>query len=315
MSGGLGLALLLALSSAVALNWGFYRQHEQASALPPLSLRHPFGSLLMLFANPRWLAGFLVGIVGWILYVAALAFGPLSLVQAVSAGGIGVLALLVSRLSDVRLARREWIGVWISISGLVLLGVSLLGRGGNAHHWGHQAEWWAVAGWMLTSAAVAGLFAGPLQRVLAPGAGLGIGAGFLYAAGDVATKAAVGGGARLAFVPALLAAHGFAFALLQLGFQRGAALATAGVATLFTNAVPIVAGMVLFHEPMPAGALGVARVLAFACVVSGAVLLTRPSSVAPAATIGDARGRSSAKAAHRTARGGARGGLQRVRPG
>jgi hypothetical protein len=76
--------------------------------------------------------------------------------------------------------------------------------------------------------------------------------GFFYGAGDVATKAAVGGGARLAFVPAVLAAHGLVFILLQLGFQRGGALATAGVATLFTNAVPIAAGMALFHEPLPA---------------------------------------------------------------
>jgi enterochelin esterase-like enzyme len=275
MSAKLVLALLLALASAGALNWGFYRQHAQASTLPPLALAHPLRSLGTLFGNRGWLVGFLVGILGWVLYVAALAFGPLSLVQAASAGGIGVLALLVWRWGGVVLVRREWVGVAISVGGLVLLGVSLLGRGGNAHHWGGHASWIAIAIWLGASGALAAFFAGPGARLVAAGAGFGIGAGFLYAAGDVGTKAAVAGGWRLLFVPALLAAHGLGFVMLQLGFQRGSALATAGVATLFTNATPIAAGMALFHEPLPPGLRGGLRLLAFAAVVGSAVLLTR----------------------------------------
>ena len=272
----LGFSLLFAASSAIALNWGFFTQHEQVAKLPALELRHPIRSLWLLFSNRGWLVGFLVGIGGWALYVGALAYGPLSLVQAVSAGGIGILALLVWRIGHVELAHREWFGVACSVAGLVLLGISLIGQGGNAHHWGTKGSWVAITSWMAVSAVLAGLAAGPGQRLFASGAGLGIAAGFFYAAGDVATKAAVGGGTRLAFVPAVLAAHGLAFILLQLGFQRGGALATAGVATLFTNAVPIVAGMVLFHEPLPSGALGALRILSFAAVVAGAVLLTRP---------------------------------------
>jgi hypothetical protein len=132
---------------------------------------------------------------------------------------------------------------------------------------------------MIVSVAAAALVAGPVARVLAGGAGLGIAAGVLYAAGDVGTKAAVVGGARLAFVPALLACHGLAFVALQLGFQRGGALATAGMATLWTNALPIAAGSVLFSESVPAGLRGVARVAAFACVVAGAAVLARREPV------------------------------------
>ncbi len=280
------LALALAAASALALNWGFFAQHSEAAILPALSLRRPLHSLTLLFTARRWLAGFLVGIGGWALYAAALAFGPLSLVQATSAGGIGILALLVSRIAHVTLARREWTGVFLAVCGLALLGLSLLGRGGNRHHWGSHGSWVAIAVWIAASLLLAALAAGPLAARLAAGAGLGVGAGFLYAAGDVATKAAVAGGARLAFVPVLLACHGLAFILLQLGFQRGAALATAGVATLFTNAVPIAAGMALFHEPLPGGALGVLRLLAFATVVVGAALLTRASDDAAEPVVG-----------------------------
>jgi hypothetical protein len=263
--------LLLALLSAGALNWGWVAQHREASALPPLSLRRPLRSLHLLFANRSWFAGFAIGLAGWGLYIGALALAPLSLVQAVSAGGLPILALLARRGGAV-LTRRQWTAVALAAGGLLLLAVSLVHGGATSAH----ASWQAVALWVGASAAVA-LAASSSGAMLAGGAGLGLAAGTLYAAGDVATKAAVGGTAWLVFAAVLLAAHGSAFACLQLGFQRGDALATAGTATLLTNLLPIVAGLALFGEGLPSGALGVARVAAFAAVVAGAALLSSPA--------------------------------------
>ncbi|HYX88884.1 MAG TPA: hypothetical protein VE753_05905 [Gaiellaceae bacterium] len=262
--------LALALASAGALNIGFFVQHGAASALPALALRRPIASLRLLFGSARWLAGFVAGIGGWALYATALALAPLSLVQAASAGGIGLLALLVSRVAGVRLRPWERWGVAVAVLGLALLAGSLAGPRTHGTH----GAWTAVAAWVAASAPAAALAAGPLARRLVGGAGLGLAAGILYAAGDVATKAAVAGGGRLAFVPVLLACHGLAFVALQLGFQRGGALATAGVATLFTNALPIAAGTTIFGEGF--GAEAPVRGLAFACVVTGATLLARP---------------------------------------
>ena len=264
MTSSLLAGLGLALASAGALNWGYFAQHGAASTMPPLALRRPIASLRLLFGELRWLAGFLVGIGGWILYVAALALAPLSLVQAASAGGIGLLALLVSR--ETRLAGRERRGVLVSIAGLALLAGSLSGHSPHS-----SAELgWAVGAWVALSLAVAGGAA-----LSQSAAGLGLAAGVLYAAGDVATKAALPGGGRLAFVPVLLACHGLAFAALQLGFQRGGALATAGVATLFTNALPIAAGTTLFGEGL--GSVPPLRLVAFSLSVAGATLLARPT--------------------------------------
>jgi hypothetical protein len=131
----------------------------------------------------------------------------------------------------------------------------------------------AVSIWIGASIAVAAVAAGMGARRLARGSGLGVAAGLLYAAGDVGTKVAVHGGGRLVFVPIVLALHGLAFVALQLGFQRGGPLATAGVATLLTNALPIAAGVVLLHETLARGPLGALRVLAFAAVVAAAAAL------------------------------------------
>jgi hypothetical protein len=272
VTGSLLLGLVLALASAGALNWGFFVQHEAATALPPLAARRPARSLRSLFGSRRWLRGFVAGLGGWALYVAALALAPLSLVQAASAGGVGLLALLVWKTLGSRPPRRELQAVAFAVGGLALLAVSLAG---DQRTHGHGTSV-AVAAWLCASALLAVVAVVVRLRVIGPGAAFGIAAGVLYAAGDVATKAATMRGTRLAFVPAVFAFHGLAFAALQLGFQRGGALATAGVATLFTNALPIAAGASIFHEAIPAGALGLARVAAFVAVVVGAAYLARP---------------------------------------
>jgi hypothetical protein len=261
--------LTLALLSTAALSYGFYLQHAASGQLPALTLRHPARSLASLFSSWPWLAGFVTGLSGWALYIVALRFAPLSLVQAASAGGVGLLALLV-RLGGGSLSRQELLAVAASVGGLMLLGLSLPAGSGHAA----QVTWQAPLVWTLISMLLAAVAAVPAARVLRPGAGLAAAAGLLYSAGDVATKAAVGGTSPTFMFWALLpACHGLAFVVLQLSFQRGSTLATAGVSTLFTNALPILAGLMVFSEHMPAGVLGLMRGLGFAGAVLGATLL------------------------------------------
>jgi hypothetical protein len=269
--------LVLAICSAAALNWGWVAQHRAASALPPLALRRPLASLRALFATPVWLVGFLTGIGGWALYVAAVALAPLSLVQAVAAGSVGLIALFARR-HGAAASRAQLAAIVLAIAGLLLLAVSL-GSGG-VHE--HRPSGDALATWLVGSVVAATAVS---CVPLAAGAGLGAASGILYAAGDVATKGAVTGLDRLVLVAVILAAHGAAFATLQLAFQRGSALASAGVSTLFTNAVPIAAGVALFRERLPSGGFGDARLVAFALVVAAAAVLARAGDgpeVAPA---------------------------------
>jgi hypothetical protein len=260
-----GAGLVLALLSAFALNWGWLQQHGATQELPALSGRAPVQSLRLLFGNRTWLAGFVVGLAGWAFYVAALAFAPLSLVQATSAGGIGILAALAHRRGHAA----QWPGVYVAVAGLGLLAVSLVGGTPKST----TVSLGALVGWLSASAILAAVLG-----ARGSGAGLGLAAGALYAAGDVGTKAAVHGGTWLLVVPVVLAAHGAAFVALQIGFQRGTPLATAGTSTLLTNALPIAAGIALFHEHLPGGALGMLRVVAFASVVVAAVMLARQPS-------------------------------------
>jgi len=266
----LALALVATLASSCALNVGYLLEHGAVGKLPPLSIRSPLTSLRHLLGSRRWVLGFAIESCGWALFVLALALAPLSLVQATAAGGIGILALLVSRVTHVPLSRHERLGVLIAVAGLVLLGISLAGGHGEGGGAGHLT----VGLWIGASAVAALASVQLLSGRIGAAPAYGIAAGLLFAAGDIATKGAVEAeNGHLAFIAALIAAYAFGTLVLQAGFQRGSALTTAGIATLLTNALPIVAGMTIFGEPLPEGWLGAVRIAAFACVVVGAVFL------------------------------------------
>ena len=272
-------ALIITIISACALNVGYLVEHSVASKLPPLSVGHPVETVRRLLAQPRWLAGFATEVSGWLLFVLALALAPLSLVQATAAGGIGILAVMVSQYTGVPLTRVEQVGVLVSTVGLCMLGISLAG----AHGQGGRGSYAAVGVWLGGSFAVALAALRVAPRRIGGGPAFGLATGILFAAGDVATKTTVTGGEHVYFIPAMVACYGLGTVVLQAGFQRGNALVTAGIATLFTNALPIVAGMTIFHEPLPSGALGAVRICAFALVIVGAASLARQQRGVPAA--------------------------------
>lgn len=273
----LAAGLTLALLSTAALSYGFYLQHAASGQAPTLSLRHPAASLASLFRNWRWLAGFATGLAGWGLYIAALRLAPLSLVRPPQPP-----------------TSRCWPGSPAQPAPPAPAGQGRgrpIGRRPGAARPVAARRHPAPGRPRLADPARLGGGLSPARRprrrpgsqMLKPGAGLAAAAGLLYAAGDVATKAAVAGTRpALAFAGLLLACSGLAFVSLQLAFQRGTVLATAGVSTLLTNAVPILADVIVFSEHLPGGAAGIARGTGFAATVLGATLLAAKGQPGPA---------------------------------
>ncbi len=272
MKAGTAIALVLAVAATTLTNIAYLRQHDAAAALPPLSLRRPLQSLRLLLSDRNWLLAFGMETSGFLLYVAALALASLALVQSVSAGGIGVLAYVSARLSGRPLARRELSGVIVAVLGLLALGISLVGGSGQ----GGGGSTRAVVLWLGTTAAVALLVLALGRRFLSGAAADALAGGLFFSIGDISTKVATQGGTRVVFVATIILGYALGTSLLQLGYQRGSALTVAGLATLLTNALPIAAGTIVLQEPVPSGAFGVLRVLAFGAVTVGAFLLVRP---------------------------------------
>jgi hypothetical protein len=267
------IGLCLALVSALAVNWAYTKEHEAAAAMPPLSPRRPLWSLRLLLGNRGWVIGFGTETAGWVVYVAALRLAPLSLVQAVSASGIAILALFTVHGHPGRLALYERLAVGIALVGLVLLAVSLVDSTPSSH----TPRPFITVLWLGASAGAAVALI-VLRLSLARAAALGLAAGLLFADGDISAKLVTSGGIWLLALLSLIACYAAGTSVLQAAFQHGSALTAAGIATLVTNAVPIAAGFVLFRESLPPGARGVLQVAAFGSIVASAALLGRSAA-------------------------------------
>jgi hypothetical protein len=271
----LWLGLILGFVSALSVNWAYVLQHDAAASLPKLSPRHPLASALLLARNRAWLVGFGFESVGWLLYVAALAFAPLALVQAVGASGIAVLALAKAHGDPRRLALREQLGTVAAIAGLVLLSVSLVGVTVSDE----RPQVAAAVVWLGGLAGAAVLLSVAATR-FSRTAMLGLSAGALFAGGDISVKLVVLGGWWFLSGLTLIGFYAFGTLRLQTAFQSGNALTGAGLATLMTNALPIAAGFALFGEGLPNGFRGVLQISGFVLIIGGAIALADKGKVA-----------------------------------
>lgn len=267
------VALVLALISTTLVNLAYLREHDAAAQLPVLCMRRPLQSARLLLGDRSWMVGFAMETSGFLLYAAALALASLALVQSIAAGGIGILAYVSARIAGRRLSVREMSGVLLSVLGLIALAASLAG-GSGAGGGGGIVE---ILLWLAVTAGVGLLLLSLRGRLISVAVADGLAGGLFFSLGDVSTKVATEGGARVVFAVPLILGYSVGTALLQEGYQAGGVLTVAGLATLLTNAIPIAAGTVVLHEPVPSGALGGLRILAFAAVTIGAVLLARPA--------------------------------------
>src|SRR3989440_6533446 len=119
------LGILLALLCALATDVGFLFKHRGACAAPAVDVRHPLRTAKSLFCSKLFAIGMAIATGAWLFHVAAMSLAPLSLVQAVLAGGVVLLAVLAERLFGLKIGRRQWVGLGLMAAGLMLLAVTL----------------------------------------------------------------------------------------------------------------------------------------------------------------------------------------------
>jgi drug/metabolite transporter (DMT)-like permease len=274
--------LILALASALATNLGFLLKHRGAVLAPPVRARHPLRSAAGLFGSRWFLIGWIVAAVAWGLHVAALSLAPLSVVQAVLSGGLVFLAVLAERFFGFRLGRRQWVGVTITAAGLAVIG--LTGGGANNPQRASLAALIAVEGAIFaTGAALVRISTRSNFSLRAEGLLLGAAAGALFGVSDVAikwlTEAAPGPllGLLSPWTLTTLIAAVIAFYASARSLQVGQAVEVIALTSVAANLAAIVGGIVVFHEPVGSGPLGIgARLLAFCLVITGAALMPAP---------------------------------------
>jgi drug/metabolite transporter (DMT)-like permease len=284
---GLQLGILLALLCALTTNLGFLLKHRGAVAAPAVELRHPWRSTKALFSSKWFSIGMLVALGAWIFHVGAMALAPLSLVQAVISGGLVFLTLLAERWFGCSVGFRQWAGVACTALGLALLAVTLP-HGANDHGY-------SLAAMIAFEASLLGVGS---VLVFTPrfgvhhqhaGAFLGIAAGILFGVSDVAIKALTEGVAATGVVGGLVSpwlltcvlASLLAFFASARGLQKGEAVPVITMTSAAANVSCISGGILVFGDPMPGDALGIAvQCVAFLLVIGAATIMPAPVRVA-----------------------------------
>ena len=275
--------LALSLACAVATSVAFLLKHRGAVLAPPVRVRHPLRSAADLFRS-RWFAvGWGVAVGAWVLHVGALALAPLSIVQAVLSGGLVFLAVFAERFFGFRLGRRQWAGVILTAAGLAVIGLTSGPDEGDPPGYAPAALIAIECGVLLASAAVAATSTHHRISPAAQGLLLGVVAGALFGVSDIAIKFLaddVASGALELISPwtaaALIASVGAFYASAR-GLQLGPGVEVIALTSVAANLTGIVGGILVFRDPVGAGALEIiGRMLAFCLVVAGAALIPAP---------------------------------------
>lgn len=277
------LGIALALACAAMANLSMLLKHRGACEAPDINLRSPLRSLVALFGSRWWTVGFAVAAVAWVLHVAAMAVAPLSLVQAVIAGGLVLIAFPAQRYFGHRLNRREWLGLGLAAGGLAFLAFTVPRA---AETEGYSIATLAGFEAVMIGAGCALFASGILRRgSICHGVILGLASGLLIGVSNVAIKALTEGigiaGASAIVSPwtvlAVIGGIGAFFALAR-GMQLGEAIPVIATASVSSNCAAILGGVVVFGDPIGSGALeGLARGLAFAAVIAAAVVMPSPA--------------------------------------
>lgn len=280
MSGTVLLGVSLGLLSSVLFNVSYLIQHKALDGEGP-SLEFttaPLRSIRELLTHPLWMLGGILGLVGMAVYLVALAFAPISLVQAFLAGGLILTVPLSAMISQHRPTKRELTGAALMTGALVLFAFGT-GAEGATNDFGDLGMAVLVGGVCVGSllASRRGQSRGPVELV-------GVASGLLHGAADALQNGLVGI-AKSSVVAlftsvwtyACIAVSVAAFVLLQQAFKDGQEKPVGVIAlmTASTNVTAIGAGILIFHDPLGTTPFWkVVHVLAFLLVLASGWLLS-----------------------------------------
>jgi drug/metabolite transporter (DMT)-like permease len=281
--------IALALVAALMTNLASLLKHRGCHRTEPVSIRQPLRSARTLAASRWFAAGWGLAAIAWLIHVAALSMAPISLVQAVLAGGAVTLAVISQRIFGDPVERQQWLALLLGGAGLALLALTVPQLHGSHSEFSVGAILGFEGGLALLACGHA--LGHRSQRLAARhGVLLAVLAGTLIAFAGIAIKGLLGaGGVSIAVIAPWIALTVICGALAQYtvvaALQGGQAIETIGLIGLVANATQIAGGVLVFGDPLSADPLGIAlQTTAFAMVCASALLLPSRSArrLAPA---------------------------------
>lgn len=178
------LVLVLAVSAACCLGFGFVLQQAAASHAPKSDYLSP-RLLLDLMRVRSWLAGIGLMVCGMVLGALALGKGEVSVVEPLLATNLLFAMTLSRHRTGQRLGRQGWAGLWLLACGVAAFLLAGEPKGGSAVS--SPLRHWLVIGVVAGIALALTMYAARSRSVAAP-ALLAVAAGLLYGLQDALTR-------------------------------------------------------------------------------------------------------------------------------
>ena len=274
------LSLIFAVVASLLMALGLLMMKSRSSDLPMAAGANTIGAIVAWIRDPMWIGGLGVQTAGWSCYVIAVSRAPVSMVAVMGQGGIALFVIASVLILGERASSREWVGIGAIVFGMVMLTLSLGGK---------EFEGKLESATMVTFAAVltlAGLAPMAVARMNASGTAAAILSGVAFGLGALFTKAmteaiSAGDTASVAirivsspYVYCTVAANIAGIVMLQNSFHSARAIIAMPLSGALSNIVPIIGGMIVFGERLPAGSIPAAmRVSAFILTIAAGALL------------------------------------------
>jgi uncharacterized membrane protein len=285
------LYLSIATVASLLMALGLLMMKSRSAHLPMAAGAKTVGAIVTWLRDPMWIGGLAVQTAGWAGYVIAVSRAPVSMVAVMMQGGIALFVIASVVTLGERANPREWVGIGAIVFGVVMLTMSL--SGGEAES-GFEPGTLLVFAVLVT---LAGLAPMAIVRMSASGAAAAILSGVAFGLGAMFTKSmtleftsgAAASALRIAsspYVYCMFAANIVGIVMLQNSFHSARAIIAMPLSGALSNIVPIVGGMIVFGERLPAGSVAAAmRVGAFVLTIAAGALLAGSREDLPAEPI------------------------------
>jgi drug/metabolite transporter (DMT)-like permease len=273
------LYLSLAILASALMALGLLMMKTRSAHLPIAAGANLIGAIAAWLRDPMWIGGLGVQTVGWAFYIISVSRAPVSMVAVMGQGGIALFVVASVVVLGERASPREWAGIAAIVFGMLMLTLSL--NGGETEGALEPATL-LIFTVLLT---LAGLAPMAVARLNASGTAAAIFSGVAFGLGSLFTKAMTlefgGDTATLAlrlvsspYVYAVIVANIVGIVMLQNSFHSARAIIAMPLSGALSNIVPIVGGIFVFGERLPAASTAAAmRVGAFVLTIAAGALL------------------------------------------
>jgi len=274
--------LLKALLASVMLAAGLAVMKSRAEALPAAHGTAILRAIVRWICDLVWLGGLIVETAGYILYFAALAEAPVSLVAIMMQGGIGVFVVIAIVFLHERASATEAAGIAGIILAMLLLALSLQSSPPQG-----RLNSFALAVLSAVALLVTAILCSA-NRLRRNGAAPAIASGVAFGLSSLYTKALADifmahSGYTIAiqtvaspWLYLMIASNTGGLVLLQNSFHWGRGIIAMPLSSAMSNLVPIAGGILAFDESLPPDPMSAAlRIAAFLLTIVAGVLVVR----------------------------------------